>query len=197
MAPGAGDLTTVATVEQIARIKSSTDSDAIVQSLITAFSALISNYCNRNFVGIKSYSEIRNGSGTDELVVANVPLVAVQSLTVDTVAVPAQTADGSPGYFIVPDSDQQFGQSTIALYGYCLSRGRRNVRITYTAGWPTIPVDIAQACVECVQSAYKRTDRGPDQISIVIQGQNISWSQKDFPATVKTTLQQYYNPVPL
>ena len=93
----AGDLTTVAAAEAWGSIKSSVSADAEVQALISAASAWISSYCERNFSGVVAYSEIRRGNGNRELFLADAPVVSITSLTIDTQVIPAQPADGQPG----------------------------------------------------------------------------------------------------
>lgn len=197
MATGAGDLTTIAAVEAWGGIPTGNSAaDAVVQSLITSISAWVASYCSRNFVGTKSFTEIRNGNGQQEMMLGESPVVAITSLTIGSTVVAAQSAINQPGYFIVPDSDA-LGATQLALYGYEFCRGKRNIFITYTAGWSTIPLEIAQATIEMVVSAYRRGTRGPDLRSQVIEQQTISFALTDIPATAKAILGRYSKVAPL
>jgi hypothetical protein len=191
----ASDLTTVAAVEAWGGIPSGSG-DAIVQSLITAVSAWISSYCARSFVGVTAYSEIRNGNGQQEMYLAEAPVQAITSLTIGSTVIPVQPAINQAGYFLIPSSDA-VGCTQLALYGYEFCRGRRNIFISYTAGWSSIPLEITQACNELVVSAYRRGARGPDLRSQVIDAQTISFDLKAMPVTAAAMLNKYRKIVPL
>lgn len=185
----AGDLCSTSDVKAFSQIAGS-QGDTEIAYLVTAVSAWVKTYTNRDFVS-KSYSEIRDGNGTAELFVRNGPVTAVSSLTIDGTTISAQSADQQPGYFIEDTGD------VIALFGYRFCRGRKNVRVTYTAGSNTIPADLAQAVIEIVAAAYKRGPRGPEQKTQSEQGQVFSYDLADIPAVAKTILARWQRVVPL
>jgi hypothetical protein len=152
----AGDLTTSAAVKAYGGGQWGVGSaaDLNVQTLITAASLFITNYTQRKFTS-NPYSEIRNGTGGTEMMLANPPVTAMTSLSIDNTPIPAQPAPFQPGYFLV-------GTDMIAVYGYVFTRARRNVYLAYVAGYASVPTDIAQACNEMVVAAYRRGPRGPD-----------------------------------
>lgn len=187
----AGDLTNTANVKAQAGTLSAA-ADAVLQSLITQASSFIATATDRSFTAAASVSEIRHGSGGRELFLAEGPVVSVQSLAVDAVVIPAQVADGQPGYFLVRNE-------VISLLGYTFCRGRNNVRVTYTAGYAAVPKDIEQACIELVVSAYKRVPRGVDLQSETTPqtGAVISFKLTDVPAYAARAIEQYRKVVPL
>jgi hypothetical protein len=76
------------------------------------------------------------------------------------------------------------------LRGGVFPRGVQNVAISYTAGLASVPVDVAQACVEIVATKYKR--RTNIEVSAkTLNGETISFTQADMPASAKTALDNY------
>lgn len=181
------DLTTTAKAKAWGRIPGSSG-DALLAVLVTSCSAWIESVTSRSFSS-QSTSEIRDGTGGQELVLANRPVISMTSLTVNAVAIPAQPADGQRGYFLVGD--------LLCLYGATFTRGRKNVRVTYTGGYATVPTDIEQACNELVISAYNRGSRGPDMESRSAGGQSHSWTLEDMPDSVRKVIARYQTVVPL
>lgn len=181
------DLTTLANVKAWARIPGS-QGDTLIARLVTSCSTWIEDVTSRRFTS-QSYSEIRDGTGGQELMLAGRPVQSMTSLLVDTVPVPAQAAVGQPGYFLVGD--------LLCLEGYAFSRGRKNVRVTYTGGFASTPADLEQACIEMVVSAYNRGSRGPDLESRGAQGQSHTWSLEDMPDSVRKVINRYSTVVPV
>lgn len=187
----AGDLTTVADVKASSGAGGAgTAGDPVIARLITAASAFIASSTNRSFAGLTTYSEIRDGSGGDLLLLGNTPVISVQSLSVGTIPIPAQPADGQPGYFLL-------NGEAIAIYCYRFTRGRGNVRISYTAGFLAVPADVAQACIELVESMYRRGHRDPLQQSESNQGlTTTSYAVKDVPPFVQSVVDKYKKVTP-
>lgn len=202
MAADPSDLTTVAAVQQWKQIAGTSGpasgaEAAELQLLITAVSAWITNYCSRNFVGVVAYSETRHGNGRDSMPLAEQPLVSITSLTIDNGApIAQQSAPGQSGWFIPPRSGK-LGSNLVALKGYCFNRGRYNVQISYTAGWATVPVDVAQACIEIVTAAYKRGARDPALASQAVENQTTAFSQAAITPAAMAMLNPYRKVAPL
>jgi len=187
----AGDLTTLAAYKVFVG-KTDTNSDALVSTLITAASDWIQTICDRSFTAVATVNEIRDGNGNGELFLRSSPVAAIQSLAVNALAIPAQTADGQPGYYLVDNV-------SIALQGYTFTRGRKNVRITYTSGYSAVPVAIAQACNELVQATLQRGARGGGEVSgksLPASGEHYSFKLEDTPIALRRILQAYSRVVP-
>jgi uncharacterized phiE125 gp8 family phage protein len=155
--------------------------DAVLETLIGNVSAAIESYCNRTFASA-SYTDRRNGNGGYRLFLANGPVTAVASVTIDGQNVPAAAGDLSSGYV--------FDEGTLYLRGYCFNRGVQNVVVTYTAGYAAVPGDVAQACIECVAHHFAKRDRIDKASETLGTQQTISYSQADMPAAAKTALKQ-------
>lgn len=179
------DLCTLSDTKALAGKSAVAGDDAVWSALITSASDFIRVYTGRDYAAL-TYSEIRNGSGGTELFLRDGPATSITSLAVCGIAIPAQPADGQPGYFLDDTGN------VLCLSFYRFIRGRKNVRVTYAAGSATIPPAIAQACKEIVCWAKSRGPRadqstqslGPDG------AQTFAWSMADLPATAKLILDQ-------
>jgi uncharacterized phiE125 gp8 family phage protein len=139
----------LAAVKAYAQVNGTTD-DAVLQSMITAYSAAARSYCNRDLTS-QDYSITRDGRGTTMMLLPQFPVTAVSSVIVDGRPISAQSAFGLPGY--------RFTDKAIILDGFCFTRGFGNVQIAFTAGYAAVPDDIAQAVNEWVALRYKERDR--------------------------------------
>ena len=132
----AADLTTLANVKDWLNVQGSTD-DVRLQRLLTASSVFIQRWLNR-WIASQSYSDVFDGQGNDMIIFPNYPVSSVQSLSIDTISIPASSDGGilQSGYGF--DSDRlwvigyQFGRNSFVND---FLRGRGNVRCTYTAGF--------------------------------------------------------------
>ena len=181
MSAGPNDLTTVADVQQWLGITSPAQDAALLQRLVSAASAMIQSYIGYN-VALTTYTETRSGSGKNSLFLKNRPVTAISSLSVAGIAQTPSLAYGQPGY--------AFDVESVFLTGSAFGCGFQNVTITYTAGYATTPLDIAQACIELVALRYKLRDK-TGFVSEGALGQTTSYSQKDMPASVITALKPY------
>lgn len=180
------DLTTLADVEAWLKLKAGNSDEALLTRLITAASGFVEAWCDRTFLST-SYTENRDGDGGRRLPMRNKPLTAVTSLSIGTQTIPAGDANMTPGYF--------FNDSSISLNGYCFHRGLGNVSITYTAGYATVPFEVAQATIELIALRYKERDR-VGLSSETVAAQTTAFMVRDMPPSVATLLQSYKNVVP-
>lgn len=179
-----GDLTNLADVKAWLQTGSnafpSTD-DALLMRLITAASRYIETWLNRP-VAAADWFELRDGTGGRRLQFAVFPVSAVLSLTIDDVAILPATNAWAAGY--------SFTATQLVLRGYRFTPRPQNVAVTYTAGYPETPPEIAQACIELVALRYRERMR-VGEVSKNIGGEVVAFSQKDISDPIKTLLQQY------
>ena len=161
--------------------------DPLLTTLITASSAWIKNFINRDIVQT-SYTETYDGTGASRLMLANYPVTAVASLTVDGLAVAASTGYGITGYI--------FDSNSIAYIGGSFDEDYGNVQVSYTAGYVTVPYDLAQACMELVAEAYRYRDR-IGQSSEGFGPGHIGYTASVVNASIKTVLTQWKKVVPV
>lgn len=206
----AGDLTTLADVKAFLNIATGTTvDDALLTRLITACSERIAQYIQRN-IGTGTITETRNGSGTNQMYLGHWPVTAITSVTVNGATVPA-AVNGSAGYSCqvwdgtsIPIKEPilqvtgGFGvwQGQYGNGGYgCFPMGVNNVTIVYTAGFATVPEDIAQACIELVVQTYNQRLR-VGQNTVNQATQSINFIVKMLPSVMEA-LNPYRRVTPL
>ena len=187
-----GDLTTLADVKawlQVGQNPFPASDDALLSRLVTAASEFIQNWLGRR-IASADWLEIRDGTGTQLMAFANIPVTAVLSLSIDGLAIPpappGELTNGTgfaAGYTFTP--------TELALRGYVFTRRPQNVAITYTAGYAATPPDIAQACIELVAQRYRERGRIGEVAKALGTGETVTFSQKDMSDDVKTHLSQY------
>jgi len=179
------DLTTLTNVQEYGQIPATDTAAATVLSrLISAFSQWFLTQVNRGAFLESSYTEQRNGQGGDLITPIYWPLVSVQSVTVDGVSIPLLAAGQTPGFWA--DS------FTIFLSGhYRFRRGRGNVQLSYTAGYPSVPLDVEQAIIDQVLFTFRRAPN----LGTVSQAMNgittVSYSQKELAPGVQAVVNFY------
>ena len=180
------DLCTLAGVKAWLNLTSSGD-DTLLASLITAVSAFIVANINRPVLS-SIFAETRDGTGGRTLSFAVTPVTAILNLSIDGNDIPAAPDDISPGY--------RFGPTRLSLYGYRFTPGLDNVAIGYTAGFATVPGELAQACIQLVALRYRERDRiGLNSKGLA--GEVTSFLQKAMPDDVEAVLQRYRRVAPL
>ncbi len=174
----------------------------VLTALVNNASALIERYCGRVFEQA-SYTETRNGNGSEAIFLRQGPIISVQSVSVDGVAVPPAPDAISYGYV--------FDDRQVYLRGYArvspsapgtmigsvgsFRRGIQNVVIAYTAGYASIPLDLNQACVELVCDKYAKRKRIDEKSQTTGQQMTAAYDLSDISARVKTVINAYRLPM--
>lgn len=152
------DLTTAAAVSAWLNQASTIDT-ALIQSIVTGYSQYILTLLDRTYMGgIMQYNEKYDGNGSTDLMVKNYPVLAINSLAINGIAIPP-SPDGIQAGWVI---DQGGSGAGIALVGggtgyrslydgyegiemngnapplgaapYRFFYGRQNVAISYIAG---------------------------------------------------------------
>lgn len=181
------ELTTVANVKQWLGIKSGTDDDTLISSLVIGVSRWIQKYLSRTIL-TAVYSETLNGNGKDTLFLVNTPITAVSSVVVNGVAIPARTSVVGSGY--------TFDEDAIYLIGYSFTKGVQNIQLGYTAGFADVPADLELAAKKLVGMSYREKDR-IGQSSKGLAGEQTNFIVKDLPTDVELVLTRYRRVVPV
>lgn len=121
-----GDLTTLERVKAYLGL-SAVEADAKLSQFISSSSAWVVSQLGRSVLST-TYTETRDGDGSDLLILERWPVNAVSSLTVDGTAVPAAATYADSGYMLVPPS-------AVRVSGYTFTCGAGNISITYRAGY--------------------------------------------------------------
>lgn len=167
--------------------KTDTNSDAALTALITNVSAAIETYCNRTFAS-QSYTETRNGGCGQKMFLANGPVTAVASVTVNGQTV-LEAPDASSGGFVF-DSNVVYirpgGAGPQEFY-----KGIQNVTVQYTAGYASTPSDVNLACVMWVAYLFAKRERLDKRNETLGQQQTQGYDLSDMPKAARTMLAAY------
>jgi hypothetical protein len=132
--PLTGALTTIARVNGLPGIGTYTNDQ--ISAAINAATAAINNYCNRVLTSATYTGEIYDGNDRDYLYLRQYPITAVASITLDDTALTVTT-------------DYEIDTQALYREDYWTA-GRRNIVVTYTAGYTTIPEDLVMAVTHIV-----------------------------------------------
>jgi hypothetical protein len=121
----------------------------LIERLITAKTSAIANYIGHDFVLASDYTEYYNGDGGRRLYTDNYPINSVTLLNDDIDwDFDSSTDISSDDYRI--SNDKRY----ILLKDDIFTEAQQNVKITYNAGYTSIPDDLKQVCVEEVSRSY-------------------------------------------
>jgi hypothetical protein len=184
----AGDLTTLDAVKLYLDLTDEDEDDGLLSTLITSASGLFATVCGRQFT-TQSYTEVRDGTGGARIMLMQTPVTAVASLTIDGRAVAASAGAPAPGFLFSPTG-------MLTLIGHRFARGLSNIVIGYTAGFATIPADLAQAVIEMVALRYKEIDE-LDVSSRALGTETTSFVVKDMRPSTLLAANAYKRVVPV
>jgi hypothetical protein len=184
-----GDLTTLADVKAwLPDMANVTTSDALLAQLITAASTFVCTYTGRASFDITAYSEDYDGAGHSFLLLRQWPVSSIASIAI-------RGAPTAAAYRLEPPLPGG-GAQRLSLIGAVFPRGRSNIAISYSAGYPAIPPDVAQATIELVGERFKTRDR-IGQTSRTLGGQETTaFSIAAMSPTVTALLAPYRRLVP-
>jgi hypothetical protein len=172
-------LTTLATVKSWLSI-TGTAADTLLSGLITRTSAAAESRMDR-VIARARYNVVRNGNGKQAMMSPELPIVSVDSVTVDGVTIPARVGTSGSGY--------AFDEQLIYLNGYCFTKGVQNVALALRAGFATTPLDLEQAVLDIVAFKY----RGREWIgqgSKILNGETVTFL-RDAPPDALRTIDSY------
>jgi hypothetical protein len=218
-----GDLTTLADVRawlQTGQQPYPSTDDALLTRLISAASGLIATWLNRSIVA-GDWQELRDGPGgigwETTLVfgvqpVSAVLLVVVNNLTIPPVPTmqPAPPGMISPPVISFPPAfagagcqpGYVFTPTALTIRGYPVPRQKACVLLQYSAGFPSVPLDIAQATIELVCRKYRERSRIGERSKSLGGGGTVnyetqSFSLRDMASDIQLLLQQYRQVAPI
>ncbi len=175
-------------VKDFLTISGSTE-DSKLTYLINEVSRWIASFCGRNFVST-TYTEYYDGTGTDELMLKNYPIISVTSLHDD----PARVFGSNVAKSVAADVLVYKNTGTLKLWNKegAFQVGVANVKVVYVAGYAPIPAEIQMACKRLIAVLYLRqTNRNFDIQSQTVQQQTTSYLISDMPPNVKAILNGY------
>lgn len=168
-----------------------TGDDALLGNLVARAEAFFYEQIERPSLEVHAFTETLDGTGKDYIMTRHWPIVTVTSLLIGVEAVPAQ--------FIQIGSRETKDSRMVYLapeFNRVFTRGRRNVYISGTAGYPVIPKDVAQTVVEIAARVYQRRKR-IDEVSKQVGGETVSFSTADLTDFARKTIGIYQSKVTL
>jgi hypothetical protein len=177
-----GDLVSLADVKAYLGGDLQSNDDAVLSRLISAASTFFVTACARPILA-HSYSEFYDGKGNGRLYLRQTPVMGVTSLSIDEAVVPQAMAPGEPGW--------RLNGNIVLLFGHWFARGLVNVAVTYTAGYPTAPADVAEAVMELVGLRYRGRDRLGKVTESIGGMATTSYTQRDVSPFVASVIARY------
>ena len=163
-----------------------TSQDDLLDDLIGYASERIETYCRRCFASAE-LTEYLDGPGTTELVLSRRPVSVLTSVRVDADRdFAAETEVDSSELVLRADA------GVVERVGAVFPAAARNVRVEYTAGYSTVPDDLALACVKLAAAWYAHARAGADGFSRETLGDySAAFSARALPADVEAILTPY------
>ncbi|MDN7456592.1 phage head-tail connector protein [Burkholderia cenocepacia] len=197
-----GDLTTLANAKAWIIVPTTvTGDDAMLQRLITAASQFVQTYLNRT-IASTAYNERYTGSGSNTLALPNYPITAVSSVAIRGVPIAASPDGVQVGYTFDDRFLYLIGNVGLSRFpngadGQFPKWPPLGVQVSYTAGYASTPPDIEQAVLELIGLKYAGDRTHFGQVSKSINGEVVSFSVADMPASVRTLLNNYRKVIPV
>lgn len=157
----------------------------LIEQLIDGASWAANSYTNRKLKS-RALTEYYDGDDSNLLVLNQRPVTAVASVYVDSAwEWGSDTLVDSDDYQVYED------EGLVRFVGTVLPSGARVVKVTYTAGYATIPYDVERAVQDLAFYWYKqRTDKGIGVLSRSTEGRTVSYAQ-EIPQQIKDVFDVY------
>lgn len=137
--------------------ESSSVNDEVLNELILSVSAAMQAWMNRYILQRSITGEKHDGTGRlDVLNLRDYPVIGISSVTVDDEALAGADyeIELNPGQlYYTPDGEYAAWPA-----------GRRNVVVSYSAGYATVPADLEHAATVQVVAQFKRTAHGGNRL---------------------------------
>jgi hypothetical protein len=185
MAAAPDDLCTVAELKSWLPNQGNND-DVTLQDLITNASLQVLQYIDRPHIlssVLGPLMENYDGNGSDRLLPRNFPITAVSSVSIDGVSIQAATTPTTAGYL--------WDGRRILLRGFRFCRGVQNIQLSYSAGYPSVPLDLKQAAIEAFALTYRQRVRIGEKSNSMSGQVNVSFDMGDVPPRSMAIFSQY------
>lgn len=169
----------------------STNQDSVINTLIPQVSALVKNICRRTFLDYvdETKVEVSKGSPTNRIILQETPVLQVSSVefSIDyglTYLTLVEYVD----YVIDQDADAVEIIAT-PYFGYIKTNA---FKVTYTAGYETIPSDLKLAIADLIQYYVRNDSAIHSQKAVSANTVQIEYiTTTNLPAHIKRVLDQY------
>ena len=134
-------------VERYLNYTFSQNPDPLITDLITRATAIIDQYCKRDFNQHTDQTEYYDGDGTYWIFLKHIPVISVSSVYIDDDLV------DSDEYVVLTE------QGAIRRKEKIWPIGVANIKVTYTYGYASVPDAIKDACTRLVVNMFLKTER--------------------------------------
>lgn len=148
--------------------------DDMVELFINAASQDIEDYCNRKFKS-QSHVEYHHGRHSNMILLDQFPVTSITELRIDadSVFTDPDTLIDSTSYAL-----GDYKNTLILIDGSVFQKGYHNIRVTYTAGFATIPSNLQMACLWFVMWYHRmREGQNIGRASKSKDGESAQWAQ--------------------
>lgn len=147
-------LTTKNDVKESLGISSSvTTYDNLIIRKINQATLAIENYCGRRFASTVYTDEEYNATQTSEIILKQRPVITFTKLDIRDSALNISTWETIDTQLYFTDLS-----SGVVLLNFRASGSWKRYKVTYTAGYATIPEDLAEACASLAAYYYTNAD---------------------------------------
>lgn len=159
---------------------------AEVETLINAASIHANSHTKRNLLA-RDYTEDYDGGGTNELVLYQFPVNSIESIYIDKSRdFGASTELESDDYIYYDDI------GVVVRTNGVFPDGRKVIRITYNAGFSTVPEDLKMSVVEMVAWLLKRQRSQQIGVKSITAPDGVNTSMElSMPLSVRTVWDLY------
>lgn len=165
-----------------------TEHDTELEELINASYLLLEGYIHHPLKSA-TYTEDYDGDATNTLILRKYPIISITSIHDDTArAFGADTLVPATDYVL--DNEEEVGAVRLFQNTSIFTRGIKNVRVVYVAGYATIPADAARACILLVAWLFNRA--GSESIvSQALGGKSESYVDDLLPLYIKQLVNRF------
>lgn len=182
--------------EQVHLGISELDFDDQLSNLVNRSYKILEKYIGRP-IKQATYTEFYSGDNTGELVLRKWPVISVTSVYVDTKldrVFGSDTLVDSANYYVDVDSENSVGAIQFVQQNGTgptfFEFGIRNIKVTYVAGFATIPNDLVHASTMHVSWMFRRSDtEGTNSQSLASKTE--TYDNDLIPAYIKQILYPY------
>ena len=172
-----------------------TDNDERIDTYCNNVTSILETYCDRRFKS-REYIEYYDGNGSDEFVVEQIPITSITSIYDDIGRLFEETSLIASTDYVYYEKDGRVvlvnGNNSSGYY-INFSKGRQNIKITYTSGYVLIPNDLKMIATEIIIKKIQTMDsRRVGATSVTNHGDSIGINLSDILPEHKMLLDTQY-----
>lgn len=183
-----GDFSTTNACKQYMGITATTW-DLELGVLVTRITKAIKSHCG-DAIEAADYVDDYDGYGQEELILDHRPVNSIAYIREDYSRAFAASSNVDTTLYACDFTDDETNPGIVQFIDWRPPRGKRNVRVSYNAGYATIPADVVLACHMWIAHVFEqRKDRGLTNQSLGNRSYGLDLSE--IPADVRKLLLPY------